>query len=140
MLLKIKTDISEIDAICTKLEKFCKDNNISDDKSYDIVIITDEMATNVINYAYPDGKEHWFVIEITKDNNIVHICLEDDGIPFDPLQKVDPNLNESLEERPIGGLGIYLVRQLSNTVTYRRENGKNRLDIFIKIDGVENGD
>ena len=69
MLLKMKTDVSEIATLCNKLEEFCAEHKISDKKAFDIAIIADEMATNVISYAYQDGQEHWFVVEVTNANN-----------------------------------------------------------------------
>ncbi len=141
MLLKIQNKIEEVGNICTKLEEFCSIHNICEKKAYDIVIIVDEMATNIINYAFPNGTEHHFTIEVKVEDDYVHIQLVDDGIPFNPLQKSKPNLDESLDSRPIGGLGIYLVKQLSDFVTYSRISGKNYLDILINTteEEVNNG-
>ena len=139
MLLKMKTDVSEIATLCNKLEEFCAEHKISDRKAFDLAIIADEMATNVISYAYQDGQEHLFVVEVTKEDDQVRIQIIDDGIPFDPLKKCDPKLDESLYERTIGGLGIYLTKKLSKLVTYERKDEHNYLNIFIDVNGESDG-
>lgn len=137
MLLNIKNDIQEIDRICSDLKKFCVLNNIGEKKCYDIVIIIDEMASNVINYAFDDNQEHTFILMIEKKEDLVHIQIIDDGIAFDPLKKTEPDLESSLEDRKIGGLGIFFAKQLSQSITYMREDNKNHLDIIVNINEEE---
>ncbi len=133
MLLNIKNEISEINRICDEVEKFCNDHNISDEKYHDIILILDELVTNVINYAYPNGGEHIFTLDIQKIDDCIYIVLSDSGIPFDPLAKDDPDIESSLEERRIGGLGIFIVKQLSEIVEYSRIDDKNQLNITVSI-------
>ncbi len=133
MLLKVKNDIKEIDRVCTEVKNFCCSNNIGDDKCFDIVIIIDELATNIIKYAFVDGYEHIFDIVINKRNEKLHIQLLDDGIPFDPLKRARPDTDSSLDERAIGGLGIFFAKQLSEQITYERAENKNRLDILVNL-------
>ncbi len=133
MLLDVKNDIREIDRVFTCIKEFCCANDISEKKCFDILIIIDELATNIISYAFDDGQEHTFTIMIEKENELVHIQLLDAGIPFDPLKKTEPNTDASLESRKVGGLGIFFVKQLSQLVTYARIDGKNQLDIFVSL-------
>jgi anti-sigma regulatory factor (Ser/Thr protein kinase) len=133
MLIKIKNNIKEISKVCDKVKKFCRDNNIPDKKYHDIALILDEIVTNVINYAYPDGKEHEFNLEIKKNGNYIGIRLLDSGIPFDPLIKTTPDVDSCIEERKVGGLGIFIVKQLSEVVEYSRINGRNQLSITVSI-------
>ena len=133
MLININNDISEINTICDKINDFCKENNISNKKRQDILLIIDELASNVIFYAYPTKEKHEFVLEINVDNDIVTIKIIDNGTPFNPLEKDDPDTELSAEERQIGGLGIFLVKQLSERVTYQRTNEQNHLTIIISL-------
>lgn len=137
MLLNVKHNISEIDRICSCVKEFCSSNNISEKKCYDISIIIDELASNVINYAFEDPNEHEFFIKLEKEDDVVHIQILDDGIPFDPLEKSTPDLDLSLDERQIGGLGIFFARQLSKLMTYTRADDKNQLDILVSIEDEE---
>jgi len=133
MLIKIKNSISEIEKVCDQVKSFCSENGISDEKYHDIVLILDEIVTNVINYAYPPEEEHVFALSITKDNEYIYIKLIDAGIAFNPLSIEDPDVASSIEDRAIGGLGIFLVRQLSEFVEYSRVDNKNHLDIKVAV-------
>ena len=130
MLVELKNNIEEIDRLCKIVEDFCKKNGI-DYKYHDVALILDEMVTNVINYAYPDGKPHDFYLEIEKKDEHLHMRLVDNGVAFDPLKEDVADTESDLEDRPIGGLGIFLVKQLSEDVAYERKNDQNHL--FIKV-------
>ena len=133
MLIKIKNNRQEIERVCEEIKNFCREQEINDGKYHDIVLIVDEVISNVINYAYPDQQEHEFSLEMMKHNERVYIRIIDGGIPFDPLTKNDPDTLSDLEERQVGGLGIFLVRQLSDYVEYSRVDDKNHLSIIVKL-------
>jgi serine/threonine-protein kinase RsbW/sigma-B regulation protein RsbU (phosphoserine phosphatase) len=133
MLIKIKNNIEEIRRICDHVTEFCTDNGISEEKFHDIVLILDEIVTNVISYAYPDEDQHDFILDISKENDRIVIKLVDSGIPFDPLDKSDPDVDSAIEERQIGGLGIFLVKQLAETVEYSRTDDNNQLLITVSL-------
>ena len=133
MLLNVKNDIREIDRVFARIKEFCCANNISEKKCFDILIIVDELATNIISYAFNDGQEHTFTIMIEKENEAVHLQLSDGGIPFDPLKSSVPDTDAPLENRKIGGLGIFFVKQLSARIDYARIENKNQLDIFVSL-------
>jgi anti-sigma regulatory factor (Ser/Thr protein kinase) len=88
------------------------ENSVSEEKYHDIALILDEVVTNVISYAYPDGKDHEFTLNIDKNGDRIKIKIVDDGIAFDPLVKIDPDVDSTIEERQIGGLGIFIVKKL----------------------------
>ena len=73
-------------------------------------------------------------VEHKPDPPAVKITFADSGIPFDPLNAPPPDVNLPAEERPIGGLGIFLVRELMDDVSYRYENGKNTLAFEKRLD------
>jgi anti-sigma regulatory factor (Ser/Thr protein kinase) len=82
-----------------------------------------------MNYAYPVGVKGDIVIEAEDRGDSVQFVIIDGGTPFDPTAKADADTTLSVEERPIGGLGIFLVRQLMDTVSYEYKGGKNRLTL-----------
>jgi anti-sigma regulatory factor (Ser/Thr protein kinase) len=138
MLFEIKNRIDEIERLCDEVKEFCSANNIPEEKYHDIVLVLDEMVTNVIMYAYPDGGEHTFSLEIEiTDENFVNIAIVDNGIAFDPLGKDDPNTSSDIEEREIGGLGIFLVKQLAECVEYSRVDEHNKLNVKISMSRKE---
>ncbi len=134
MLISLKNDVNEIARLCDEVKKFCEENGVSDEKYHDIVLILDEIVTNVINYAYPDGGTHTFTLDLRKEgDDRISMKLSDDGIPFDPLARDNPDTESSLEERQIGGLGIFIVKQLSEVVEYSRTDDKNHLSVTVSV-------
>lgn len=99
-----------------------------------ITLAVEEVFVNIASYAYPDssGDAEVFV-ELKTDPPAVQICFADSGIPFDPLKAEAPDLTLSAEERPIGGMGIFLVRELMDDVRYRYEGGKNILSFEKRL-------
>ncbi|MDR1561367.1 MAG: ATP-binding protein [Holosporaceae bacterium] len=138
MLIKIKNNIEEISRVCDEVQEFCSRSGIPSNKYHDIVLILDEVVTNIINYAYPNNDEHVFSLNIKKKaDGYVYIKLVDNGIAFDPLAKEDPDVESTIEERKIGGLGIFIVKQLSEQVIYSRIDDKNQLEIKVSIHNKE---
>ncbi|MDR2723822.1 MAG: ATP-binding protein [Holosporaceae bacterium] len=140
MLIKVKNNIEEISRVCDTVSRFCVENDVSDEKCHDITLILDEIITNIVNYAYPDDKEHELSVNIDKIGVHITIRLIDSGVAFDPLTVADPDVNSTLEERKIGGLGIFIAKQLSNDFKYSRVNGQNQLDIRISTQNGEKSD
>lgn len=97
----------------------------------DIKLALEETVTNIILYAYPGEKGKEISICLTYGDGQLKIILIDSGIAFNPIEKPEPDLTLPLEERPIGGLGIYLVKQLMTEIKYSRSGDKNIL-IMIK--------
>jgi anti-sigma regulatory factor (Ser/Thr protein kinase) len=97
-------------------------------------LVIDELLTNIISYAYLDDEKHDIEIKVELAANRLKVSMVDDGIPFNPLGKETPDTELSLEERKIGGLGIHLVREMMDRVSYRRRIDKNVITVveFLK--------
>ena len=91
-------------------------------------IVFDEILSNIVNYSGAS----MFELDVSFPDKPAGVRLEfvDDGAPYDPLAHTDPDTTLSLEDRPIGGLGIFLVKKLMNSVSYARADGLNRLEVF----------
>lgn len=127
----IKANIPQItEFVNTELDRLgC---SIKAQMAIDIAI--DEMLANISSYAYAAGKGTVEVrVDFDEENRTVAITFMDRGIPFDPLQRKEPDTSLPAEEREIGGLGIFLVRKTMDAMEYRRENGTNILTIRKKI-------
>ena len=99
-----------------------------------IDIAIDELFGNIANYAYhPKVGPATVRIEVTDNPLAVVITFVDNGVPFDPLAKADPDITQSAEKRDIGGLGIYLVKKSMDDVSYEYKDGKNILKIRKNI-------
>ena len=99
-----------------------------------VCVAIEEVFVNVARYAYKDGEgEVEFGIGFDEKTRTVTFRMADGGIPFDPLQKPDPDITLSADEREIGGLGIFITKKTMDSVEYAYENGKNVLTMIKKI-------
>ena len=87
----------------------------------------EEHLTNVIAYAYEDGREHEIIVRLEANDASFVIEVEDDGKPFDPTQAPVVDTSLPLEKKPIGGLGIHLIRRAMDEMKYRRQTNRNVL-------------
>lgn len=90
-------------------------------------LVVEELVVNIVNYAYGEGGDGPLRIELDSDNNTLTLTITDHGTPFNPLQQDTPDITLSAEERSIGGLGIYLVREMMDDVNYQRIGNSNVL-------------
>lgn len=99
-----------------------------------IDIAIDELFSNIVHYAYhPEVGPATVRVEVVEEPLSVVITFIDQGVPYDPLAKADPNVNLSAEEREAGGLGIYIVKKNMNEITYEYKDGRNILRIRKEI-------
>ena len=99
-----------------------------------IDIAIDELFGNIAHYAYnPEIGKATVRVEVIEDPLAVTITFIDNGVPYDPLAKADPDTTLSAEEREIGGLGIYMVKKSMDEITYEYKDGQNILTIKKKI-------
>jgi anti-sigma regulatory factor (Ser/Thr protein kinase) len=105
---------------------FVSEQGIAADDAARILILLEELLTNLVKYGYPDRPEPGRAeIALALNGSRLEIEFIDDGCAFDPLAGPPPNLDAPLEERLIGGLGLHLLRSLSDVVRYERRNNKN---------------
>ena len=128
--LIISNKIEELSKLGEFVEKLCENFNLSPELVMNINLALEEAVSNVILYAYKDRHEteQIEIVAQHSDNKLI-FTLADNGTPFDPTLNTDPDLTLSIEERPVGGLGIFLIKKIMDKVEYRRENGKNILSM-----------
>lgn len=127
--LTIETKLEEMDRLASAIEDFGQEDNWPADLTFQVNLALEELWLNVVNHGH-DGGFHEVQIELTSEEGTVTIEITDDGKPFDPLQDApNPSVNAPLDDRPIGGLGVYLVREMMDEMEYKREDGKNRLTL-----------
>ena len=125
----IQNELSEIAKIIGAFEEFAGEHGIPMPITMKFNIVFDELLNNVISYAYRDEEEHEISIRIELVADRLTVTIADDGVPFNPLSAKTPDTKSSLEDRDISGLGIHLVRELVDDVSYHRRIGKNVLTL-----------
>ena len=124
---ELKSDLAELETLCQHLNKFGQVTGLSQAYITDINICLDELFTNIISYGIADDLEHIIRFTLNLDNNVLTLNIEDDGVPFNPLEKKDPEIPADLIDVRIGGLGIHIIRKLMDDIRYQRKRGKNKL-------------
>jgi serine/threonine-protein kinase RsbW len=131
--LILKNDVLELESVISFVSDVCVRNSIPPETEHDLKLALDEMITNVATHAYPGSGEHRFTLQITVSSEEFVARIEDDGVEFNPTEHPIPDLDAPLEERKVGGLGIYLVRQIMTSVEYQRVAGKNVVTLRKKL-------
>ena len=99
-----------------------------------VCVAIEEVFVNVAHYAYPEGQGDMRLgIGFDAQSRTITFCMRDSGVPFDPLQKPDPDITLSAEDREIGGLGIFITKKTMDSVTYAYENNENILTMIKKL-------
>ena len=96
-------------------------------------LAVEEAVVNVMKYAYPSATKGEVTIEAHADNETLKFTITDHGIPFDPTTFEEADTTLSTEERPIGGLGIHLIRKMMDSINYNRIDGQNVLTLIKRL-------
>ena len=131
--LKLTNDLDEVHQLAAFVDEVCETIGLDMSLTMSLNLAIEEAVVNVIDYAYPAGTKGDILIETRANEQYLKIVINDWGTPFDPTAKGDVDTTLSAEERPIGGLGIHLVRQIMDSINYERTDGKNVLTLRKKI-------
>lgn len=132
--LHVENRIGELAAIETFLEELGDEWDLNPSLVLSLNLVLEEAFTNIVNYGFDDSDIHIVEIGFSLDTGILTIEIRDDGHKWDPTLKAAPDITLSAEERPIGGLGIFLIRKIMDTVEYKRFQNKNVLILKKKVE------
>ena len=125
--LVLHNDIRQIPQLADFVESIAQEKQLSQSLSMNINLALEEAVSNVMLYAYPKGTDGMVDVDAILFKEALEFIIVDSGVPFDPTVAPEIDLNAPVEERPIGGLGIHLVRQLMDVVSYERKENRNYL-------------
>lgn len=125
--IKLKNQVGELDLMAQFIEETGEELGLDMELLMNLNLVLEEMVSNIIFYAYPDGTEGTIELAVESDGKELTFFINDYGREFDPTQKDDPDVSINPAERDIGGMGIFIVRNIMDKVTYQRLNGKNIL-------------
>jgi anti-sigma regulatory factor (Ser/Thr protein kinase) len=98
-----------------------------------INLVIEEAVSNIIFYAFNDNNKHEIRISISLNDKMLTIKITDSGMPFNPLLQQQPDISLPAEERPVGGLGIFLMSQIMDEINYTRQKNQNILTLQKSI-------
>lgn len=127
LALRITNALSAIPPATEQATAWLEDRGAPASAVFLVELIVEELVSNCVKFAYADGDTHVIDLEVILSDAILTVMVVDDGLPFDPLAAPQPDTSLNLEERSIGGLGLHLLRMLSDEITYERQGDKNCL-------------
>ena len=132
--IRIKNQISELAQVAQFVEEIGEELGLSMELQMNLNLVMEEVVSNVIFYAYPEGVDAEIELLAKSDGKELTFVLSDQGREFDPTMKDDADPNVNPAEREIGGMGIFIVKNIMNKVTYQRLEGKNLLTMTKGIE------
>lgn len=129
----LANDISELSKLHAFIEGVGEDFLLTPDVVFNLDLVIEEAVVNIINYAYPKEEHLYIYLSAHVHEGSIVFVLTDTGKEFDPTLAPEADITLSADEREIGGLGIFLIRQIMNEVRYQRIEGKNVLTLEKKL-------
>jgi len=135
---ELNSNLSELKSLNQHIVDFGRDTGLSETIIPEINICLDELFTNIVSYGFKDDLGHKIKFTMKVDDNILIVSIEDDGEPFNPLEKKAVKLPADVMTAKIGGLGIHITRELMDKIDYERKRGKNKVTItkIIEANGA----
>ncbi len=112
--------------------QFLEERGVDPQALYKANLALEELATNLLKYGYDDVAAHEIRLRLELAPGMLMLVLEDDGHEFNPVLSPEPNLDQPVQKRLPGGLGLHLVRKLVDQMSYERRDGRNRLTVKIR--------
>lgn len=131
--LTLKNDVKELGRLAEFFEQLGASWFLAPNIIMAVNLSLEEAVSNIIFYAWTDSKEHLIDLKIDYCEKTLTIIVSDDGKPFDPTKREEPDINLPIEERPIGGLGIHLIKKLMDGITYDRRENRNQLTLIKNL-------
>ena len=133
---RVATDLNALERIQVFVQELDAEVGLTADLVFQVNLVLEEWVVNVINYGFRGDPNHEIEIHLNCTADSLEIELIDDAPPFNPLDDApNPDLTSTVDSRPVGGLGIYLLHTLMDEIRYKREGDLNRLTIIKKFEG-----
>lgn len=129
--IHLPAKLENLESLTESVSNCAREQGFDQKRINEIELATEEALVNICNYSYPEKPGD---VEINCKSDDSHFMIEmiDSGKPFDVTSLSDPDLTPNIDERKIGGLGVFLIKKMMDGVRYRRENDQNILDLIIK--------
>ena len=128
-IMTVPASMEYLDKVMAEVEEALMKAGCGEDEKRLIEISEEELFTNIASYAYGGSRGQvwlqWEIRDLEEPVREAVFCFQDEGTPYDPFARKDPDLTKPIEERPVGGLGIYMTKRFMDRVEYRYEQGRN---------------
>lgn len=122
-------------ALAEAVEQFADRESLGESVPFNLNLVLDELITNSISYGLPQVGEPLLRLRLSRNGDTVEAQVEDNGPAFDPFEEAaEPDTEQALDDRPIGGLGVFLVRQFTDDSFYERDGEINRITMRMKLE------
>lgn len=135
LTLNLRGVLEELPRVHRELGEFAARHGIPESVLHDVHVALEEVLTNLVTYGSPEGKESSIEVQAILEGQVLRLVVEDDTPSFDPLKVEAPDVTAELADRPVGGLGLLLVRELMDSVQYEQREGRNRLTLTRSLEG-----
>lgn len=131
LCLTVPNRLDEIGPLARDTAAFLESHQVDPDATFAVDLALEEMVSNVIKHAYKDGNSHQICVRLEVGHDRILLVVEDSGPRFNPLELPEPDLDKPVHQRPIGGLGVFLVRKTVDRMEYERLGNRNVLRITV---------
>ena len=132
---EFQADLAQLERIGEFIGAVLREFGLDEPKIFNLQLAVDEACSNIIKYGYSNAEkaeDNKIMICCSRCNGTIAVTIKDRGKPFDPTTVAPPDLEASLEERQIGGLGIYFMKKLTDMICYAYKDGQNVLTMIVR--------
>ena len=132
--IELGSEGEKLEEVINFLQEFWRAEGLPEETAYPFTLSLEELFVNVSMHGTTDAAHPPRVkVSLRRDGDQVELIFSDQGTPFDPLSLPPPNLSDDIDERQVGGLGIFLIKEMMDEVEYRHEDGWNCMRIAKRI-------
>ena len=132
--IRLNNEPQQIDRLQEQLAVFCNQCSLTDEIAFKLNLCLEELLVNILSYGFDSESEHEALVYLEVQHDLLHIEIIDDGIPFDPFADApQPDLQAPVEERPVGGLGVHLVKSMTDSREYRFHENRNHVYLTMRL-------
>lgn len=126
MIIELTNERSSIDRLMEGLDGYIDEHKLADKAGHQLRLCLDELITNVISYGFDEGAEGKISVELAANDKDISVVMRDDGKPFNPFEaNAAPDIDADIDDRLIGGLGVFFVTSTAREYSYERDNKQN---------------
>lgn len=136
-MIVLRSSLDEIPRLRGMLERFCARQRLPAGLAAKLLLVIDEIHTNVVSYGYPEPSQHAVYVAVSQSGPLLTLIYDDDAAPFHPNAAPDPKVDAPISERRVGGLGIHIVHSIMDEVRYIRIGQRNRYVMTLRLDDAD---